>query len=138
MADIIQIEVKFDSENYERPFGLPRTVEVKQGSRVEWVIKDQSVFEEIFHLKPVYIRGFKFTLYFENSSAFQWKSESLLIITNYPSYILDSYPYYPILVASGEAENKGDHKYGLRLVEPYRKAELERPEYDEDPFLTVY
>ena len=41
----------------------------------------------------------------------------------------------PIVLAHGETEDKGDYKYGLRLTQIDND---EEPEYDEDPFLTVY
>lgn len=133
MADNTQIEVKFDYKNRESPFGLPRTTEVKRGSRVEWVIKDLIVLEEIYFSKRKFRNGIKFTLYFENSSAFEWRSESLLIV-GFPPYFR---PLYSIQIASGIAENEGDHKYGLKLVSSDGEKESE-PEYDDDPFLRVY
>ncbi|WP_305983205.1 hypothetical protein [Roseivirga thermotolerans] len=133
MAETLQIEVKFNPENYESPFGLPRRIEVQQGTTIEWIIKEPHIFEDIFFSKRRFTRGMKFTIYFEGSSAFEWKSESLLV-SSYPPFFPQP---YPILVASGKAENKGDHKYGLKLVAADRASNSE-PDYDDDPFLRVY
>lgn len=133
MADTIQIEIKFNPENYESPFSLPRRVEVERGARIEWIIKEPFVLEEILFSKRKFRRGLKFTIYFEESSAFEWKSESLLVI-GYPPHLFVT---FPIQVASGTAQNKGDHKYGLKLASMKDPQDTD-PDYDDDPFITVY
>lgn len=132
MAEKIQIEVRFDPKNSERPFGLPRRTEVERGTTIEWIIKDPFVLEEIIFSKRKLRRGFKFTVYFEKTSAFDWKTESLLV-AGFPPFMPQP---YPIKVASGTAENKGDHKYGLKL-ESNENDDDSKPDYDDDPIIEV-
>lgn len=138
MAETRQIEIKFNAENKEHPFGLPEIVEVKKGTVIEWVIKDPIVFENIYSAKRKYRRGIKFTVYFDKTSAFEWKSESLMLI----SFPRIPFPFlfpkkYPIRIASGTADNEGDHKYGMKLRSIENDNDSE-PDYDDDPYLRVY
>ncbi len=133
MAETIKIEIKFNPKNYEHTFGLPNRIEVERNSRIEWIIKDPFVLEEIFLSKKKFRNGIKLTLYFESSSAFEWKSESVNIYGFLPYFPRS----LPIRIATGVAKNKGDHKYGLKLMSAENFEDSE-PDYDDDPYLTVY
>lgn len=134
MAETIQIEVKFNPENRERVFGLPNRIEVEKGDTIEWIIKDSSELKKISLQLRKNRNGVKFTLYFENTTPFEWKTESLRMLNGFSiSYLIK----LPIKIATSIAEKKGDHKYGLKLV--YLENEnKDEPDFDDDPYLKVY
>lgn len=134
MPETIQIEVRFNPENRESIFGLPYRIEVNKGDTIEWVIKDHFVFENFFFQSPRSRRGVKFTLYFEETTPFQWKTESLRILNRFPPFYPEK---MPIIIATGVAETRGDHKYGLKLVS-LENENRDEPDYDDDPYLRVY
>ncbi|WP_046744322.1 hypothetical protein [Kordia zhangzhouensis] len=134
MAETVQIEVKFNPKNLESVFGLPYRIEVEKGDTIEWIIKDPLIFKEIFFSSKKRIYGVKFTLYFEDTTPFQWKTESLRILGRFPPFYPDR---FPIKIATGIADKKGDHKYGLKLVSLENENKGE-PDFDDDPYLRVY
>lgn len=134
MAENIQIEVKFNPENKESTFGLPYRIEVEKGDTIEWIIKDPFELEKIFRQLRKNRNGVKFTLYFQETTPFEWKTESVRILNGFPPY----YPFkLPIKIATGIAEKKGDHKYGLKLVS-LENENKDEPDFDDDPYLRVY
>lgn len=134
MAENIQIEVKFDPKNKESTFGLPDRVRVEKGSTIEWVIKDSIVMEDVLFRPRSFRQGVIFTLYFEKTTPFQWKTESLRIMDKFPSFYDKK---FPIRIAKGKAENIGDHKYGLKLFS-LKNEDKDKPDFDDDPLLIVY
>jgi hypothetical protein len=131
----IQIEIKLNylDENRDKPFNLPEKVEVKQGTIIQWVIKDLHRLEELFFKNRRLNSGLKFTLYFDDNSPFEWQNESSFILTDFPHF----HPNIkePLIIASGNAQKKGDFKYGLKL---FNLKNQDEPEYDEDPYLSIY
>ncbi|WP_321370512.1 hypothetical protein [uncultured Draconibacterium sp.] len=132
---IIPIEVNLDyiDRNTDKPFNLPEHVKVKQGSIIQWVIKDFRKWREFFHLRGGFESGIKFTVYFDNNSPFKWTKESSYIL-NRPIALRPEKMQH-LVIASGRALFKGEYKYGLKL---FSLKNQDEPEYDEDPFIKVY
>jgi|GEM_PF-1781407 len=136
MNGSLDIEIFF-RPNKKETFGLPEKVTVEKGTKINWVIKKKRVYTSLIFSNPIFSRGVKFTLYFEDKSPFKWVKESIIIIDRTPR---DNWKNMPILIASGTAESDGEFKYGLKLMS-IGNTEVptydEEPVYDDDPFIVV-
>lgn len=122
----IDVELKLDSKKL---IILPERIEVPKNSIIEWNIKD---FEEFYIRRKYYRTGLLFNIYFDNESPFSWKKESLRLYGDplFPPF----YDRGSIKIAEGIAENKGDFKYGIKVIEIGNSD----PIYDEDPYILVF
>src|SRR5580704_8873750 len=106
----------------------PERIKVPQYSIIQW---------NIIYIKPyrwdfkLLRRGLTYSVYLNEGSPFSWTTESLHLIGK-PSLL----PLSPLKfkLAEGRAINKGDFKYGIKIL----VTESDEVLFDEDPYIQVF
>ena len=124
MSKITVIKINFD------PFGrktlsIPETIEAPQYSIIQWNIVGLAKLNN--HESIYSNRRISFILYFENRTPFNWREKT---ISNYYS----NFPSRIIKLAEDTATEKGEYKYGVKIIDSESKKTL----FDEDPLIIIY
>jgi len=127
----ITIPVKFDSDE---GFTRPNIVTAKLGDTIKWQLRDEKVNRSSRRFE----RGLGFQIYFENGhTPFHWSQNSTIMTypkskKTYGGMELQMKPQEQTL-AEAIAMEKGDYKYGLRVIDLSNEREL----FDDDPILRI-
>jgi hypothetical protein len=131
MAENIKIQIEF---RVDRGFVYPEHIRVPVNTRIEWEIIDLNVNQSS---RQFFETGLTFELYFQNRSPFRWRRESVGFEYPRPTNTGGglSPQYAPMIktLASAVAEEKGDFKYGIRVVDSINNSTI----YDDDPWLHI-
>lgn len=134
MPETIKINVDF-TYNPNKLLTIPERTEVPKGSKVNWNLRFPiPIVDPIIDIYTLQQELFLFTLYFANTTPFDWKKESLRVIplrANIPSFFSGSLDF-PL--AEGVAESTGEYKYGVKVSLAFNNESI----YDEDPYLIVF
>ena len=129
MAKIFEVNIELRHPGKEVRI-KPYRIEVPLYSSIEWNI---IYFEPDKWNFDALKRGLIYTVYFRKDSPFFWNRKSLHV-EGVPRFSQSFPEMLTMKLAVGEAEKKGDYKYGVRISEDENDEVL----YDEDPYIYVF
>ena len=132
MAETFKVKIEFI---VDRGFSIPEHISVPLNARIEWVVTDLNVNQSSRRFNQA---GLRFHLYFSGDSPFNWNVKTTNL--RYPrpqssgggAQMQLAPMTHPLAV--GIAQQRGDFKYGLRVIDVEHNGTL----YDEDPYVHVF
>jgi hypothetical protein len=127
---IITIPVTF---NADRGLTFPEETIASKGDTIRWLLTDENVNRSSINFKE----GLEFAIYFDKKTPFDWAVNSTTM-TYPPTAVSNDGLQYQMtpqvqVLAQAVAKEKGDYKYGLRVLDLSEQREL----YDDDPRLII-